>query len=134
MYARVLVPNHTTPKCNVESVQKSHFFQSPKEVFWVEFAMYIPCTTCLHILLAHSCLYYNLLSLRCTVLQMLFCYSFFYLCSYFLFHFFPYLYLCIFSCVCVPYNCTVHGAAVTYISLLVIFCIIVYDYKYTGKL
>ncbi len=37
-----------------------------------------------------------------------------------------YLYLCIFSCVCVTYNCTVHGVDLTYISLLVIFCIIVY--------
>ncbi len=27
---------------------------------------------------------------------------------------------------CVAYNCTVHGADLTYISLLVIFCIIVY--------
>ncbi len=40
--------------------------------------------------------------------------------------FFPYL--CILSCVCNPYNCTVHGADLTYISLLVvIFCIIVYE-------
>ncbi len=39
---------------------------------------------------------------------------------------FPYLYLCIFSYVCIPYNCTVHGADLTYISLLVIFCIIVH--------
>ncbi len=38
----------------------------------------------------------------------------------------PYLYLCIFSCVCISYNCTVHGADLTYISLLIIFCIIVY--------
>ncbi len=42
------------------------------------------------------------------------------------FIFFTYLYLCIFSWVCIPYNCTVHGADLTYISLLVIFCIIVY--------
>ncbi len=46
----------------------------------------------------------------------------------FLLHFilFSYLYLCIFSCVCVTYNCTVHGADLTYISLRIIFCIIVY--------
>ncbi len=44
----------------------------------------------------------------------------------FIFQHLPYLYLCIFSCVCIPYNCTVHGADLTYISLLVIFCIIVY--------
>ncbi len=29
-------------------------------------------------------------------------------------------------CVCIPYNCTVHGADLTNISLLVILCIIVY--------
>ncbi len=29
-------------------------------------------------------------------------------------------------CVCIPYNCTVHGAELTNISLLVILCIIVY--------
>ncbi len=86
--------------------------------------MYIPCTTCLHIpvyiiikstvycpahyFIAHVILYFILL--------------------YFLFllNFFPYLYLCIFSWVCISYNCTVHGADLTYISLLVIFCIIVY--------
>ncbi len=46
--------------------------------------------------------------------------------SYFLLKFFSYLYLDIFSCVCVAYNCTVHGADLTYILLLVIFCIIMY--------
>ncbi len=45
---------------------------------------------------------------------------------FYFFNFFPYLYLCMFSCVCIWYNCTVHGADLTYMSLLVIFCIIVY--------
>ncbi len=49
----------------------------------------------------------------------------FFLLSYFLLNF-SYLYLCIFSCVCIPCNCSVQGADLTYISLLVIFCIIVY--------
>ncbi len=40
--------------------------------------------------------------------------------------FFSYLYLCIFFCVCISYNCTVHGADLIYISLLIIFCTIVY--------
>ncbi len=90
--------------------------------------MYILCTTCLHILLAHSCLYYYLLSLQYTVLHILFYFTFYSFYSYFVFFtsFFSYLYLCIFSCVCVIYNYTVHGADLTYISLLVIFCIIVY--------
>ncbi len=34
-------------------------------------AKFIPCTTCLHILLAHSCLYYYLLSLQYTVLHII---------------------------------------------------------------
>ncbi len=38
-----------------------------------------------------------------------------------LFVFLSYLYLCIFSCVCDTYTCTVHGADLTYILLLVIF-------------
>ncbi len=99
--------------------------------------MYIPCTTCLHILLAHPCYYYYLLSLQYAVLHILFnctfCLIFYYfytICNffYFIFYFicFPYLYLCIFSCVFVTYNCTVHRADLTYISLLVIFCIIIY--------
>jgi len=43
-----------------------------------------------------------------------------------IYYFFSYLYLCIFSCVCIPYSCSVHGGDLTYISLLVIICIIVY--------
>ncbi len=75
--------------------------------------------------LAHPCLYYYLLSLllSCTLFYCTF-YLIFY--SFLLVFFFPYQYLCIFSCVCVTYNCTVHGADLTYISLLVIFCIIMY--------
>ncbi len=80
------------------------------------------------ILLAHSCLYYYLLSLQYTLLHiiLLHIYFLFFYSFYFLLQFFPYLYLCIFSCVCISYNCTVHGLDLTYISLLVIFCIIVY--------
>ncbi len=60
--------------------------------------LYIPCTTCLHILLAHSCLYYYLLSLQYTVLHILF-YCTFYSSLFFILLFYFYLYLCIFSCV-----------------------------------
>ncbi len=62
--------------------------------------MYIPCTTCLHILLAHPCLYYYLLRLQYTVLHILF-YCTFYLIFYYFsvlilyFIFLSYLYLCI---------------------------------------
>ncbi len=63
----------------------------------------------LYNLFAHPCLYYHcLLILQYTVLHILFL-------------FFSYLYLCRFSCA-VTYNCTVHGADLTYISPLVIFC------------
>ncbi len=72
-----------------------------------------------------SCLYYYLLSLPYTVCTSYFI-AHFYLYFFFFTSFFsPYQFLCIFSCVCIPYNCTVHGADLTYISLLVIFCIIV---------
>ncbi len=90
--------------------------------------MFIPGTTCLHILLAHSCLYYYLLSLQYTVLHIILLHILFsiLLFSIFDYSFFSYLYLCLLSCVCISYNCTVHGADLTYISLLIIFCIIVY--------
>ncbi len=52
---------------------------------------------------------------------------FYFLFLLFIFYtFFSSLYLCIFSCVYISYNFTVHGADLTYISLLIIFCIIVY--------
>ncbi len=46
----------------------------------------LPCTTCLHILLAHPCLYYYLLSLQCAVLHILF-YCTFYSYLFFLIYF-----------------------------------------------
>lgn len=39
LFSYFLIPNHTTAKCNVESIQESHFFQSPKEIFWVQFKL-----------------------------------------------------------------------------------------------
>ncbi len=53
-------------------------------------------------LFAHSCLYYFLLSLQCTVCT-------FYFISHSILYFIIFsVLLCIFSCVCIPYNCTVH--------------------------
>ncbi len=49
--------------------------------------MYIPGTTCLHILLAHPCLYYYLLSAQYTVLHILFL-PILYIFSCVMFHFF----------------------------------------------
>ncbi len=83
-------------------------------------AMFIPCTTCLHILLAHPCLYYYLLSLQYTVLHILLFFIFYSSLLIFLPKF-MYILLC-----CVTYNCTVHWADLTYISLLIIFCIMEY--------
>ncbi len=70
--------------------------------------VYIPGTTmfahsscCLHILLAHTCLYYYLLSPQYTVLHIL--------PLFFLFLFYSYLYLYIFSCVIVtPVSINLH--------------------------
>ncbi len=77
--------------------------------------MYIPGTTCLHIPLAHPCLYYYLLSPQYTVLHILF------YCT------FLNLYLCIFSCVVLHIlHCPLSGPDLIYISLLIIFCIIEY--------
>ncbi len=76
------------------------------------------CTFFLHIS-AYIIIYlvYSILSCTFYFIEHLF--------IFILISFFSYLYLCIFSCV-VTYNCTVHGADLTYISLLVIFCIIVH--------
>ncbi len=80
----------------------------------------------LYNLFAHSCLYYYLLSIRYTVLHIIFDCTFYSFLFIFFTSFFSYLYLFKFSCVCVTYNCTVHGADLTYISMLLIFCIIMY--------
>ncbi len=85
--------------------------------------VYIPGTTCLHIPLAHPCLYYYVLSPQYTVLHILlfiFSYSL-------LFFFIFYLYLYKFSCVLLHIlHCPLSGPDLTYISLLIIFCIIEY--------
>ncbi len=85
--------------------------------------MYIPGTTCLHIHLAHPCLYYYLLSPQYTVLHIVFYCTF---CSlFFLISF--YLYLSIFSCVVLHIlHFPLSGPDLTYISLLIIFCITEY--------
>ncbi len=58
-----------------------------------------------------------------TVLHILFYGTFYYFFILIFYHFFhTYVYLCIFFCVCVTYNCS----DLIYISLLVIFCIIEY--------
>ncbi len=86
--------------------------------------VYIPGTTCLHIPLAHTCLYYYLLSPQYTVLHILFyctCYSLFFFLLIF------YLYLYIFSCVVLHIlHCPLSGPDLIYISLLIIFWIIEY--------
>ncbi len=94
--------------------------------------MYIPSTTCLHILLAHPCLYYNFLSPQYTVLHILFyctIYSLFFLLIFIIIFFFLpiYIYIYIFSCVVLHIlHCPLSGPDQIHISLLIIFCIIEY--------
>ncbi len=75
----------------------------------------IPGTTCLHILLAHPCLYYYLLSPPYTVLHILFyctLYSLFFLLIFILF-----LPLFIYNLLCyVSFFCTVHWADLTWFT------------------
>ncbi len=83
--------------------------------------MYIPGTTCLHILLAHPCLYYYLLSPQYTVLHILLL-----IFSYYLYFILTYIY--IYSLVlCFTFlHCPLSGPVLIYISLLIISCIIEY--------
>ncbi len=77
--------------------------------------VYIPGTTCLHIPLAHPCLYYYSLRPQYTVLHMLLV----------IFIYFFYLYLYILSCVVLRIlHCPLSGPDLIYISLRIIFCII----------
>ncbi len=84
-----------------------------------------PVCTFLHIP-AYIIIYYVYSILSCTLYYCTFYYFLRFILTFYCLLFFPYLYLCIFSYVWTSYNCTIHGADLTYISLLVIFCIIVY--------
>ncbi len=128
----LLPSGHQAPKLKLGLITSSWLHLIISKIFTIHHYpyccyVYIPCTTCLHIPLAYPCLYYYyyLLSPEYTVLRILF-YCTFYSSLFFIpiFYFLPIL--CIFSCVCVTYNCTVHWADLTYISLLIIFCRIEY--------
>ncbi len=108
--------NTSRPFLSFQSVVYSSLvLHSPTFTIIHTAAMYIPGTTCLHIPLAHPCLYYYLLSPQYTVLHILF------YCT------FLNLYLCIFSCVVLRLlHCPLSGPDLIYISLLIIFCIIEY--------
>ncbi len=80
--------------------------------------MYIPGTTCLHIPLAHPCLYYYLLSPQYTALHIS-CLFFFNCSSYF-------TYIYVYSLVLQILHCPLSGPDLTYISLPIISCIIEY--------
>ncbi len=79
----------------------------------------LECYIC--VTLHYSSLYYYLLSLQYTVLHTYFFLHILFYILLFLFStsFFFYIFMYI-LCVCIPYNCTVHGADLTNISLLVI--------------
>ncbi len=108
-----------------------------------QFNVYIPGTTnvctfflllahsscCLHILLAHPCLYYYLLSPQYTVLNILFNCTFYPL--FFSYFYFILTYIYIYSRVMFHFyfmflHCPVSGPVLIYISLLIISCIIEY--------
>ncbi len=74
----------------------------------------------LHIPLAHTCLYYCLLSPQYTILHT----SFY--CTSYSSLLFLILFIYVYSLVLCYIFCTVHWADLTYISLLIIFCIIEY--------
>ncbi len=100
--------------------------------------MYIPGTTCLHIPLAHPCLYCFLLThsiLYCTFYLIAhftpyFILFYFIICSYFYFILtYIYIYslvLCFIVLFVFILHCPLSGPVLTYISLLIIPCMIVY--------
>ncbi len=77
------------------------------------------CTFLLILLFIKSTVYY---SAHYFIAHFIF--IFFFSIFFLLFIFYFSFYLCIFSCACVTYNCTFHEAYLTYISQLIIFCII----------
>ncbi len=86
--------------------------------------MYIPGTTCLHILLAHPCLYYYLLSPQYTAFYFIAHFTpYFFL---FLFYFFTYIYIYSLVLGFIFLHCSLSGPVLIYISLLIISCIIEY--------
>ncbi len=92
-----------------------------------QFNVYIPGTSCLHILLLHPCLYYYLLSPQYTVLHILFHCTFY---SFFSYFYFILTYIYIYSLVSCFFffflHCPLSGPVLIYISLLIISCIIEY--------
>ncbi len=112
---QLLPPSHQSPELKLGLMTSTWLHLIISKIFIILHHPYCCFVYTLYNLFAHPCLYYHcLLILQYTVLNILFL-------------FFSYLYLCRFSCV--TYNCTVHGADLTYISPLVIFCIIVYVKK-----
>ncbi len=102
-----------------------------------QFNVYIPGTTmfahsscCLHIPLAHPCLYYYLLSPQYTVLHILFHCTFYPL--FFSYFYFILTYIYIYSLVLcfifieMFFHCPLSGPVLIYISLLIISCIFEY--------
>ncbi len=114
---------------NKLTVEATELFYNRPFFFWIDFKMDIKKNVFYKLL----CKYPVLLCICpvqpvCTFLFiLLFIKSTVYCPAHFILFFFfsLYQYLCIFSCVCIAYNCTVHAVDLTYISLLVIFCITV---------
>ncbi len=91
--------------------------------------MFAHCSCCLHIPLAHPCLYYYLLSPQYTVLHILFHCTFYPLFLSYFYFILTYIYIYIFSCVMFHFNflhCPLSGPVLIYSSLLIISSIIEY--------
>ncbi len=87
--------------------------------------MYIPGTTRLHILLAHPCLYYYLLSPQYTVLHILVLHILLLIFSYYFILFLP-IFIYILLCYVYFFALSIERTCLIYISLLIISCIIEY--------
>ncbi len=114
-------PGHEAPKLKLSLITSTRLHLIISKIFIILHHLYCCYVFTLYNLFAHSsCTFLSiLLFIKSTVYCLLILFDS-------LLHFIPYPCLCIFSCVYVTYNCTVHGVDLIYISLLVIFCKIVY--------
>ncbi len=105
-------PGHQVPKLKLSLITSTWLHLIISKIFMI--LHHSCCCYTLYNLFAHSCLYYYLLGLQYTVLHILF---------YFIFLFFTTLiFMYILLCLC-NYNCTVHGADLTYISLFCLYSV-----------
>ncbi len=100
---------HRVPKLKLSLITSTWLHLIISKIFMI--LHHSCCCYTLYNLFAHSCLYYYLLALQYTVLHIL--YSYFFTTPIFMY---------ILLCLC-NYNCTVHGADSTYISLFCLYSV-----------